>query len=188
MPHKFYLPHALPNERIILLVRRHWFVLFIRCLLWGIVGLLPLALALLLPGDLQGMAGSVIGYPLLVIGLSLYYLFLWLFVLNTFVDYFLDVWIVTNERILNIEQDQLFSRTASEQKLSRVQDVTSEVKGIFATFLGFGDVHVQTAGEKARFNFEQVPNPTEVARKIASLAELKRHAEHAATGNTPLEE
>lgn len=183
MPHKFYLPHALPNEKIILLVRRHWFVLYLRLLLWAIVGSIPMVLALLLPGNVEGMAGSTIGYLLLVVGLSGYYLLLWLFVLHSFVDYWLDVWIVTNERIINIEQNQLFSRTAAEQKLSRVQDVTSEINGMFATFLHFGDVHVQTAGEKARFAFEQVPKPTEIARKITSLAELKRHAEQARNGN-----
>lgn len=176
MPHRLYLPHALPNERIILLLRRHWFVLFARVVLWGLVGLLPLALALLLPGDLDGMASSAAGYALLVVGLSSYYLFLWLFVLHAFVDYFLDVWIVTNERILNIEQQGLFSQVAAEQKLDRIQDVATEVHGPWATFLGYGEVHVQTAGEQARFVFEQIPNPAEVARKITSLCEARRQA------------
>jgi len=183
VPHRFYLPHALPNEKIILLVRRHWFVLFARLLLWTVIGLLPPALALLLPGDLQSTTGSAVGYPLLVMGASVFYLFLWLFVLNSFVDYFLDVWIVTTERILNIEQDELFSRTASEQKLSRIQDVTVEVKGVFPTFLRYGDVHVQTAGKQERFVFEQVPQPTEIAQQISSLAERKRRDEHTGEEN-----
>lgn len=183
MPHRFYLPHALPNEKIILLLRRHWFVLFARFLLWAAVGTLPVVLALVLPDVVGGITESTVGYPLLVVGVSTYYLFLWLFTLHAFVDYFLDVWIVTNERILNIEQDGLFSRTASEQKLSRIQDVTAEVRGVFPTFLRYGEVHIQTAGEKARFVFEQIPEPNDVARKISSLAELKRHAEQVLGGN-----
>ncbi|MDO8559742.1 MAG: PH domain-containing protein [bacterium] len=177
MPHGFYLPHALPNEKIILLLRRHWLVLFGRELVWVVAALLPIALAWLLPGDLQGLAENPLGYPLAVVGGSAYYLFLWLFALNAFVDYYLDVWIVTNERILNIEQHQLFSRIAAEQRLSRIQDVTAETRGVFATFLHFGDVHVQTAGEQTRFVFRQIPDSTAVARKIASLAEFRRRFE-----------
>ncbi|MEK7203085.1 MAG: PH domain-containing protein, partial [Patescibacteria group bacterium] len=58
-----------------------------------------------------------------------------------------------------------------------VQDITSEMKGIFGTFFNFGDVYIQTAGEKERFIFRQIPNPNEVVRKISNLAELKRKYE-----------
>jgi len=174
---KFYLPHALPNEKIILLIRRHWFVLFIRLMLWAAIGLIPIALGLLLPGDLQRAAESTVGYALLALGISLYYLYLWLFIFNAFVDYYLDVWIVTNERIINIEQRGLFSRIAAEQRLSRIQDVAAETVGFWPTFLRYGEVRIQTAGEKERFNFRQVPEPNDIARKISSLAQLKRHYE-----------
>ena len=86
MPHRFYLPHALPNEKIILLMRRHWFVLFTRELVWVTAALIPLALAWLVPGNLTGLAENPLGYPLAVVGGSAYSLFLWLFMLNAFVD------------------------------------------------------------------------------------------------------
>ncbi|MDD5110311.1 MAG: PH domain-containing protein [Patescibacteria group bacterium] len=174
MSRRSYLPHALPDEKIILLVRRHPFVLFGRMLLWIVIGLVPAALALMVPGDFQGIMENAVGFPLAVLGLSTLYLFLWVFLLNSFVDYFLDVWIVTNERIINIEQRQLFSRISAEQKLSRIQDVTAEINGFWPTFLRYGEVHVQTAGTEDRFNFHQVPQPNDIARKITSLAEMKR--------------
>ena len=37
--------------------------------------------------------------------------------------------------------------------------------------LDFGTVHIQTAGEQARFIFKQVPKPYNVARKITTLVE-----------------
>ena len=185
MPHRTYLPHALPNERIILLLRRHWFVIFSRLLLWFIAGALPLTVALLLPEAVAAVAEHPVGFPAAVIGASTYYLYLWLFTFHSFVDYWLDVWIVTNERILNIEQNGLFSRVSAEQKLDRIQDVASEVHGVFPTFLHYGEVHVQTAGEQARFAFEQIPDPTGVARQITSLCEAKRHATENRGGSQP---
>ena len=118
-----------------------------------------------------GALDHYIGYPILILGMSIYYLFTILFFFHSFVDFYLDVWIITNKRIINIEQMGLFARIISEQKLSRVQDVTSEVKGILETIFGFGHVFIQTAGEEQRFNFWQVPNAHDIAREIHEVVD-----------------
>ena len=66
---------------------------------------------------------------------------------------------------MNVEQAGLFNRVISEQRLVRVQDITSEVRGLFPTFLHYGNVFVQTAGERERFVFEQVPEP-DLVKKV----------------------
>ena len=172
-----YLPHLLPGEKVILLLRRHWFILARRLAFWALVGLAPFVLALVFPQGTRDVLSHPLGYPLVVAGGSLFVLAIWLFLLNSFVDYHLDVWVVTTSRILNIEQHQLFARTVAEQELSRVQDVTSESHGMLPTLLDYGEVHVQTAAEQARFVFEQVPHPTATAQKVASLAEMRRRYE-----------
>jgi uncharacterized membrane protein YdbT with pleckstrin-like domain len=90
----------------------------------------------------------------------------WLFLFTAWVDYYLDVWIVTSERIVSMEQKGLFSRVTAELRLSRVQDVTSIQKGKMATFLNYGQVQVQTAAAQQEFVFEEIPNPTKVAQVI----------------------
>jgi uncharacterized membrane protein YdbT with pleckstrin-like domain len=62
-------------------------------------------------------------------------------------SYYLDVWIITTERIIDIEQHGLFHRAVSEIAVERVQNVTVETPGFLATMLGFGNVKIQTAGE-----------------------------------------
>ena len=91
-----------------------------------------------------------------------------------FLDYYLDTWIITNDRLLNIEQEGVFARTISELDLYKIQDATSEVKGILPSLFGYGNVHIQTAGETKRFELEQVPNPHEVRKLIMDLAEEDR--------------
>ena len=166
----FYLPHKKPNEKIILLVRPHPFIIFIKILFWTLLAFLP-PIPYLLFKDFDQAINNPFFSALIVVFFGIYYLFIWLFILNNFVDYFLDVWVVTNERIINIEQKQLFSRITSEQELSKIQDITAEVNGIIPTFLNYGNVYVQTAAEKERFIFRQVPNPLEIKRKITSLCE-----------------
>ena len=105
-------------------------------------------------------------------------MFVWVYFFIGWVDYYLDAWIVTNDRIINIEQNGLFNRVISEQRLYRVQDVTAEVGGIIKTFFNFGTVFIQTAGEVGRFNFEEIPEPYLVKKIILELHEKALHQEY----------
>jgi len=171
---KFYIPHKEPGEKIIMLLRRHWFVIFFKVIFFAIAGIIPL-LFYFIANDLYiNIVNSEIGFSVLVLLLSTFYLYVWLFFFAAFVDYYLDVWIVTDRRILNIEQKGLFNRTISEQKLHRIQDVTSELKGILPTLFNYGEVHIQTAGEQARFVFKEVNDPRQIAKKIMMMAEQSK--------------
>ncbi len=162
----FYGQH--PRERIILLVRRHWFIPFKFVSLFVFLIILPPIIYAFLPLAIKEFLSFGAPYIFLVLALSVYYLILWLYFFIIWINYYLDVWIVTNERIINIQQLALFKRIVSEQKITRVQDVTSEVVGIIPTFFNFGNIYVQTAGTKERFVFEQVPHPEEIKRVILS--------------------
>lgn len=97
-------------------------------------------------------------------------LFMWLYSFLVWIDYYFDVWIITNERIVNIEQKGLFTRRISELRFSRIQDVTSSVNGLVPTVLNFGDVSVQTASEEDHFLFRQVGDPFAVKDEVMRLA------------------
>ncbi|MFH1838842.1 MAG: hypothetical protein ABH820_00955, partial [Patescibacteria group bacterium] len=55
--------------------------------------------------------------------------------------------------------------------LHRVQDVTSEIRGFLHNILDYGFVHIQTAGQQQRFEFEEIAHPNEVAKEIMELVE-----------------
>ncbi|PIS04639.1 MAG: hypothetical protein COT81_05445 [Candidatus Buchananbacteria bacterium CG10_big_fil_rev_8_21_14_0_10_42_9] len=171
---RFFIPHQLPGEKIILLLRRHWFIILTKLILFALLALLPLLFFTFARDFYIKLFSLELVYPVFVLFASVYYLYIWLFMLHAFVDYYLDVWIVTNKRILNIEQKGLFARVTSEQKLHRVQDVTSELRGLFATILDYGSVYIQTAGEMQRFHFQQVPHPYQAAKKVSMLADQVR--------------
>ena len=91
---------------------------------------------------------------------------------HQFVDYRLDTWIITNERIIDMQQLGLFDRVISELNINKVQDVTAEVHGQIQTFLDYGNVYIQTAGVQERFIFYSVPHPEEVARLIIQVNDM----------------
>ncbi|MDD5071126.1 MAG: PH domain-containing protein [Patescibacteria group bacterium] len=175
----YRLPGKLPDEKIIKVLRRDVFILIKKILFFILLLVLPLVLFYLVvtsiyPDILYGQ----ISHPIFLLIVSFYYLFLWVFFFFSFIDYYLDIWIITSERIINIEQQGFFARTISEQRLDRVQDVTSETKGFFPTILKYGNVYVQTAGAKERFFFHEVPNPDQVRDVIIKLVEKCKVAHH----------
>lgn len=166
-----HFPGQHSGERVLLVLRRHPFVFLLITAAFVFFTLLPILLRFLIPENLsQSLAGTV-WEVLVAVALSVYYLFLWLFFAYAWVDYYLDLWIITDERVVNIEQVGLFNRVISEQRLLRVQDATSEVKGLFPTFLDYGYVYVQTAGERERFVFAQVPYPDLVKKVVIQAHE-----------------
>ena len=98
-------------------------------------------------------------------------MFLFLGLLTIWVIYYLNVHIITNERVVDITQPGILHHTISELHLSRVQDATAEIKGFLHTFLDYGNVYLQTAGETERFVFSEIPNPTKVEKLILDLYE-----------------
>ena len=165
--HHFQGQHE--NEQVLRIIHRHWFNIVIQFIFvvlcsFFILGSLS-ALPLLFPDMID--TGAV---PFFHFIQNTLFLFLWLFGFLVWIDYYFDVWIITNERIVNIEQKGLFNRHISELRFSRVQDVTASVDGLVPTMLNFGDVYVQTASEEDHFIFRQVGDPFAVKDEVMRLA------------------
>jgi uncharacterized membrane protein YdbT with pleckstrin-like domain len=170
----YRLPGNIKNEQVLKIYRRDFFVLFKKILFFLVLSTFPALLFFLMASNFNELIFSgIISYPLFIIFTSSYYIFIWLFFFFSFIDYYLDVWIITNERIIDIQQKGFFSRIISEQRLYRIQDVTSEVHGFLPTVFRYGNVYVQTAGSKQRFFFNEIPNPENVRDTIIKL--IERH-------------
>jgi len=169
-----HLPNEIPGEQVVYFLRRH--PITILNLFFGYVAILIAPFIVF--GYLFFYQTTIIEdsrlFPAIIFAGSLFFLFCWLFLFQAFIDYYLDMWIVTNKRILNIEQTGLFNRRVSELRLYRIQDVTATVNGALHTVFNYGDVEIQTAGEKERFMFEDVPNPNQVSKAVLQLAEIDR--------------
>ncbi|MEI6597260.1 MAG: PH domain-containing protein [bacterium] len=177
---KYRLPGAMPGEKIIKIIRKDAFILLGKFILAVILTGLPALVGFIVISIYPNLLLGQISYPLIALSISGYILFIWLFLFFSFIDYYLDVWLITNERIIDIKQEGFFSRTVAELKLFQIQDVTSELKGLSKFIFHYGDVYVQTAGEVQRFVFRQIPHPEEIRDVIIKLAEenKKIHGPH----------
>lgn len=164
------------NEVVLSVIHRHWFDIATHFILIVLFASLILGSLFILPAFSSGT--GLLDDPTFFLFLqNTFLLFLWMYSFLVWIDYYFDVWIVTNERVINIEQKGLFVRSVSELKFSRIQDVTSEVRGMIPTILNFGDVKVQTASEEDFFLFRQVPDPYHVKDIIMERLRTERDEE-----------
>lgn len=158
------------GEEVIFHLRRHWFTFFVLLSVYVIIAAVPPVFYwFMMYIDNAAMFDGPIITPMVIVLMLSYYLMLMVFVLTAWTDNYLDIWTVTTSRIINREQNGLFNRVVSELELHLIQDVTAEQNGFFATTFDYGNVYIQTAGERERFIFEQVPDPYRVAKVIQQL-------------------
>jgi len=163
------------DENLIILLRRHWINLLSQLFPFMALILVLLIAYLLFYLFLEPHLLNPVEMQFIHLGTALFVLFLWSFIFVVFIDYYLDVWIVTNERIVNVEQKGLFRREISELRLENVQDLTTDIGGIVKTFFDFGDLYVQTAGKRERFLFKSIPHPERVRDIILVLSDDKKN-------------
>ena len=162
------LPDQKPYEQVILILRRHPVILLGIVFTFVISGFVPILVLGFIGRQLDSLPQL---QNLITFSATLYYLFWTYGLFYELTDFFLDTWIVTDHRIIDIEQIGLFNRDVSETRLDKVQDVTVKVEGKLATFADFGTVIIQTAGTEQEFQFQQVPDPVFVKDSILHLAD-----------------
>lgn len=164
-----------PDEKIIAVYRRHLAVLILEIAPISIFLLMIIAGAFLWlvfsPEEWSGLTP-----PVLFVVVFFLHLF-WIALFITLADFFLDVWVLTDQRIIAVEQKGLFSRTVSECALSKIQDTSVDTRGFLATVLRFGDLTVRTASEHQDFIFKHMPGPMVVSEEIARIAKQYAHSE-----------
>jgi len=171
---KDFFPGQQTDEKVEFYQRRHPMSVISNILITAVMFFLPL-MGYLVARIMNGWKPlNIINLPeslqiLFVLIGSIYYLALALFALVWWIDYYYDILIVSNSRLVDIEQRGLFNRSVGELYLLRVQDVTGSTRGILQSLFCFCDVIVQSAGAEIEFRIANLRNPYEVAQKIMEL-------------------
>lgn len=158
-----------------MILHRHWIILVFKSLhlilLW-----VSTIILILMREVISGLIGEGLFWWLI----SLYWIAFITFIFLSWVNDELDLLIITNERVVGIEQISPLSRTVSECTLDRVQEVNALVSGIFPAIFGYGEVHIHTASEMSNMIVKYAPTPVENVRKINTIIQELR-----AQKNTP---
>jgi uncharacterized membrane protein YdbT with pleckstrin-like domain len=115
-----------------------------------------------------------------------WYSVLLFYVIQNFVLWFYNVFMVTNERVVDVDIYGLLNKNINVTQISRLEDVSYSQKGIFAGFFNYGDVVVETASEQRsegdnkepEFGFRAISNPALVVKIISELMEKAEEEGH----------
>lgn len=130
------------DEEVMSVMRKHWFVLLERVFVYIVLFFLPIILLLILP-----TFGLSVGGAAFVIFFSMLWMLIFLMAIFTvWTIYYLDLWIVTNQRLIDIEQRALFNREITTLRMETILDVQVNIEGVIETILDFGTLQVMTSG------------------------------------------
>ncbi len=156
------------GEEVILEKRRFWLPIAAQGAVLFLLGILPFFAILganILPQEVATIASDYAGVFLFLAVAWL--LMLWVVFAIMWTNYYLDVLLVTTARVVDIQQLHLFSRELIELRTENIQDIKIEVKGIVPSLLNYGNLHIQTAGERKEFIVRNIHDPHGVKEIIA---------------------
>ncbi len=163
------------NEVVLKIVHRHWLTLFTRLFGLGVFAVVPLLAWIIII-----VAQSLSPKPLFNIYLytnhfaffySTWLLYTTMAIAFALTNHYLDVFVVTNRRVISIDQQGFFRRHIGSFRLDKLQDMNVEVNGLIATLLDYGTVEAETASSSSgEFRSYNLPKPRELKDIILTAA------------------
>jgi len=156
------------DEKIIMKIRKHSLLVVWEVLMLSVLFFMPFILIRIISllGIIQ-FQGNIL-YLTFALG-GIWLLFLWISFFSFWTGLYFDVWIITNYRVIDIDQKRLFHREIATIRFSHIQDVVVEIKGILASFFDYGTIRVQSAGTQQEFVMHYVAKPYDAKDAILRL-------------------
>lgn len=151
-----------PDEEIRLVVRRHPIVFFWP-LLQSTIALAFIVLTLIFWGlsDIFYIITTV----LILIIFSLIFKISFIYS-NSFC-------LVTNQRVINVDQRGFFNRVITETDYAKIQEVTNSTAGMIGTTFNIGEINILTAGKESQLTIRNIPDPYSIQQEITKNISTK---------------
>ena len=170
------LPFPLQDGEIVLnLCRRHWLYLWPRTTFMALLALAPVIVVAVLLSKADALDGTI--GKVFWIAAAVYLLYWIVRILLSWYRYHNDIWVVTNQRIIDSTKTTPFNLKISTADLVNIQDMSVERDGIVRTVFDYGDIVCQTAAEVQEFRLAGIPHP----REVQALVDRERDRERLRT-------
>jgi uncharacterized membrane protein YdbT with pleckstrin-like domain len=150
------------GEEVVAVVRHYGLTFWPKIL--AVILLLGLTFFFLFPLFSLGYWGEIIFFFLIFLA-ALYASYI-------FVIWYYNAFVVTNIRVVDIDQRGFFERIISETTLDKIQDVSYRHKGIFQTIFRYGDLRIEIAGTDAGLEIKNVCHPGRAQQVISDVVHL----------------
>ena len=150
------------DESVVLILRKHWQFLLPTILECIFLLLLPFILSVIIPNlPNRGLFVFSLFLVSLLISSSL--------LIYRYVRWFYNVNIITDQRVIDMDFETLFSHKTTEARLEKIEDITFKQIGIFSNLFDIGSIYIQTAGAKSEIEFKGIHNPKQAQDILSDL-------------------
>lgn len=161
---KTSFPGQHPDEKVELVFHQHPIVMR-RHLIFGMLIILGGVLPLLWFPQAYDLGVKIAWGGLGVV--VCYWTYIW-------VSWYYSVYIVTNQRLIDVRQKGFFNRRVAEYSLDKVQNVSYHIKGLQAVVFKFGDITAQTyVGDLV---MEYIYKPVQIHSRIIDVMRAAGHS------------
>lgn len=155
MPHK-YFEDQFDDEEVLFVFRKHPIVMR-RGLILGMLMILLCVLPVFIKPE----------YSVYIIGLIVGLILGALVFLPSWISWYFSLFIVTDQRLIQITQKGLFHRSVVDMGLDQIQMVNYQVSGLQETLLGFGTIMMQTfVGDLV---IHEIHHPASIQKKMLEI-------------------
>lgn len=160
------------DEQILLIARQH-LITQVKTVLVFVTTLIFIPLILHVSGFLSAIpprfaVAFYIGFIITGLGMAL----------RAFLIWFFNVYVITDERIIDVDFHSMIYKNISSARLESIEDVTSRSVGPIAAIFNYGTILIQTAGARIQFEFDHIPNPSKIKRLLNELLAEERRLGH----------
>lgn len=150
------------GERLVAIVRKHWFLIAPRLVEFAIIISLLIIFAnkYIKSGERQAIM------IILITCFVLYAAYSWILLR---IDYF----VITSDRIIKINQKGVWNRNLNEISISDIGNIVLSEKGVAASVLGFGSINIILRSSES-FSLTNIVDPVKVYQGLIKLKEIKK--------------
>ncbi len=165
------LENMRPWEKVLTVIKRHWVVyiiLWVYFIIWIIISISLFVVLTWIISILTNIS---------------FWLIFSIFLYIEWLNHELDMYVITNNRVIWIDQISFLNRTVSECNLWQVQEVNSKTSWLFANILNYWTISIQTAWNKTTLQMWFCPDSIQAARKILNIVDDYRDGDPLKSNN-----
>lgn len=154
------LKNLKPWEEILTVIKRHWIV-YVMIWVFFLVGII-----------ITTILFSLLNFtPISILINVVFWMFFSIFLYIEWLNHELDMYVVSNNRVIWINQISFLNRAVSECNLWQVQEVNSKTSWLFANIFNYWTLSIQTAWNATTLIMDYAPDPMQTARKILNIVD-----------------
>lgn len=154
------LENLRPWEIVLSVIKRHWIIYVVLWVYFIAAIIISVSLFLILWNTLLWNLTNIV-----------FWMYFSVFLYIQWLNHELDMFVVTNNRVIWIEQISFLNRNVTECNLWQIQEVNSKTSWLFANILNYWTLSIQTAWNVTTLKMDFCPDSMQEARKLLNVVD-----------------